>query len=97
MPLENASGSDEMVRSALVAAGAYTGIDEAALAVVGAVAVPFCLGACSGCLIKMAVDYAGSAGVDALRQILAPISIPDRLTNGLAQNDVSLGDTSSVA
>jgi catalase (peroxidase I) len=54
---ENSGGDDEMLLSALVTAGAVSGIDEAAVAAAGSVTVLAYIGACAGC----AASAAGSS------------------------------------
>ena len=88
---ENSGGEVEMTVGALIALGAATGLDEAALAVLGEVAAMTVLAyiaACVACLAK--------AGIDALRDLFAQNPAPDWMMTGLAENGVSLEDSNSA-
>jgi hypothetical protein len=88
---ESAGGNDEVLLSALVAAGAVTGIDEAALGTAAALTVGAYLAACAGCLASVLAS-------DVWDAITAPV-VPDWLQQALtvAANEKNIPQKEQVA
>ncbi|WP_368622166.1 hypothetical protein [Paraburkholderia sp. BR13444] len=85
--LENSGGADVTI-GALLAAGAVTGVDEAALATLGevaTVAVGVYIGACVACM--------GSVAFDDLKGLFASNAVPDFVVAQLNSQGVDLGGT----
>ncbi|MCW3097937.1 MAG: hypothetical protein JWL77_3555 [Chthonomonadaceae bacterium] len=78
---ENAGGNEEMLMAGLLAAGAVTGIDEGAIALLGTVTVLTYIAACVTC----AVSAAGSSVWDFIFSSNTPTWLQDELRT--AAND----------
>ena len=88
---ENAGGEEETTIAALVAAGALTGVDEAALAVLAdavTITVVAYLAACIACM--------ASAGIDALRDLFAQSPPQPFMQDKLADLGIKVGDTATA-
>ena len=88
---ENAGGNEELLLSGLVAAGAVTGIDEAALAAAGGVTVLAYIALCVGC----AAGCAGASIWDAIASSDTPDWLQSELTT--AANDKGISKPDAVA
>jgi len=86
---EAAGGEMDMTLTALLAAGAITGIDEGAVAAVAAVTVSAYIGACIGCL--------AAAGVEALKQLFASNPPQDFMSQQLASLGIDLSSSDTAA
>ncbi|MBR0820237.1 hypothetical protein [Bradyrhizobium liaoningense] len=82
---ENAGGGEELTIVALIAAGAFAGVDEAVLAVLaeaGAVAAVAYLSACIGCIAAVALDD--------LKGLFAQGELPDFVVAELETQGIDL-------
>lgn len=83
--MENAGGEAEVTIGALLALGAFVGIDEAALAVLGEVAqvaAALYISMCLGCL--------GSVALDELKGLFASNELPDFVVAELNNQGIDL-------
>ena len=82
---ENAGGGEELTIAALIAAGAFAGVDEAVLAVLaeaGAVVAAAYLSACIGCIAAVALDD--------LKGLFAQGELPDFVVAELETQGIDL-------
>ena len=86
---EAAGGEADTTLAALLAVGAVTGIDEAAVAGAAAVTVSFYIGACIGCL--------AAAGVEALKDLFASNPPQDFMAEQLASLGIDLTSGTAAA
>ena len=85
---ENAGGGEELTIVALIAAGAFVGVDEgvlAALEAVGQVAAALYISACIGCIASVAIDD--------LKGLFASNDLPDYVVAELNNEGVALSGT----
>jgi hypothetical protein len=82
---EKAGGDEKVTIGALLVAGAFLGVDEAALAVLGeaaAIVLVAYLAACVGCM--------GSVAIDDLRRLFAQGDLPDFVVAQLEEEGLEL-------
>jgi hypothetical protein len=88
---ENANGDEVMTIGALIALGAFTGVDEAAVEVLGEVAqvaAVLYISACIACLASVAIDD--------LRRRFASADLPDFVVAELNSQGVDLAEEATA-
>jgi hypothetical protein len=90
---ENAGGDEEMLMTALLAAGAVTGIDEGAIAALGTATVAAYIAACVAC----AVSAAGSSIWDLISSSSTPSWLQGDLRTAANDKGITPADATATA